>query len=125
MENDCVGFADYFNHFPAGNTIIFNFQLSIFNSLIRALNRNFPFDKRFLLFAQLFAIILSHLQDSYIGNTTASQAVKAGSTPVSCSKKRPPSGRSFLFGAGYKRSRKDGPGGLFVEEERRSDGGLS
>ena len=26
-------------------------------------------------------------QDSYIGNTTASQAVKAGSTPVSCSKK--------------------------------------
>ena len=25
-------------------------------------------------------------QDSYIGNTTASQAVKAGSTPVSCSK---------------------------------------
>ena len=26
------------------------------------------------------------MQDSYIGNTTASQAVKAGSTPVSCSK---------------------------------------
>ena len=46
------------------------------------------------------------MQDSYIGNTTASQAVKAGSTPVSCSKKRPPAGRSFLFGAGYERSRK-------------------
>ena len=28
-------------------------------------------------------------QDSYIGNTTASQAVKAGSTPVSCSMKKP------------------------------------
>ena len=27
-------------------------------------------------------------QDSYIGNTTASQAVKAGSTPVSCSNKK-------------------------------------
>ena len=30
--------------------------------------------------------INSSTQDSYIGNTTASQAVKAGSTPVSCSK---------------------------------------
>ena len=28
------------------------------------------------------------MQDSYIGNTTASQAVKAGSTPVSCSMKK-------------------------------------
>ena len=27
------------------------------------------------------------MQGSYIGNTTASQAVKAGSTPVPCSKK--------------------------------------
>ena len=40
-------------------------------------------------------------QDSYIGNTTASQAVKAGSTPVSCSKiKRPPAGWSFGFLSG-------------------------
>ena len=30
---------------------------------------------------------MTPMQDSYIGNTTASQAVKAGSTPVSCSKK--------------------------------------
>ena len=29
-------------------------------------------------------------QGSYIGNTTASQAVKAGSTPVPCSKTKPP-----------------------------------
>ena len=28
------------------------------------------------------------MQGSYIGNTTASQAVKAGSTPVPCSKMR-------------------------------------
>ena len=41
------------------------------------------------------------MQDSYIGNTTASQAVKAGSTPVSCSKtKRPPVGWSFGFLSG-------------------------
>ena len=29
------------------------------------------------------------MQGSYIGNTTASQAVKAGSTPVPCSRKEP------------------------------------
>ena len=28
------------------------------------------------------------MQGSYIGNTTASQAVKAGSTPVPCSRKK-------------------------------------
>ena len=39
------------------------------------------------------------MQDSYIGNTTASQAVKAGSTPVSCSKRKDhPLGWSFLLG---------------------------
>ena len=48
-----------------------------------------PFDKKGLNFPQAFAIIPSQPQDSYIGNTTASQAVKAGSTPVSCSKKLP------------------------------------
>ena len=37
-------------------------------------------------------------QDSYIGNTTASQAVKAGSTPVSCSNgKDHPVGWSFIL----------------------------
>ena len=30
------------------------------------------------------------MQGSYIGNTTASQAVKAGSTPVPCSRKEAP-----------------------------------
>ncbi len=39
------------------------------------------------------------MQGSYIGNTTASQAVKAGSTPVPCSKKKPPSG-GFSFWSG-------------------------
>ena len=38
-------------------------------------------------------------QDSYIGNTTASQAVKAGSTPVSCSMKKAPLTGCFFYGA--------------------------
>ena len=40
---------------------------------------------------------MTSMQDSYIGNTTASQAVKAGSTPVSCSKTKdhPLGGLSF------------------------------
>ena len=42
-------------------------------------------DKKWLIFTACFAIMLS-MQGSYIGNTTASQAVKAGSTPVPCSK---------------------------------------
>ena len=40
MENDCVAFGYYLNYFPEENTTIFNFQLSIFNSLGRAINRN-------------------------------------------------------------------------------------
>ena len=44
-------------------------------------------DKKGLNFPKPSAIIPSQTQDSYIGNTTASQAVKAGSTPVSCSKR--------------------------------------
>ena len=40
-----------------------------------------------------------HLQDSYIGSTSASQAEEAGSTPVSCSKRPPLAVFSFLFGA--------------------------
>ena len=31
---------------------------------------------------------MAAMQGSYIGNTTASQAVKAGSTPVPCSTKK-------------------------------------
>ena len=47
------------------------------------------------------------MQDSYIGNTTASQAVNAGSTPVSCSKIKPlPFGSGFvLYGGGGSRTR--------------------
>ena len=38
------------------------------------------------------------MQGSYIGNTTASQAVKAGSIPVPCSKEgHTPVGCVFLF----------------------------
>ena len=40
---------------------------------------------------------MTPMQDSYIGNTTASQAVKAGSTPVSCSKKKTPPCGVFSF----------------------------
>ena len=32
-ENDCIGFADQFRIIAAGDTITFNFTLSIFNSL--------------------------------------------------------------------------------------------
>ena len=46
-------------------------------------------------------------QDSYIGNTTASQAVKAGSTPVSCSKqKHHPAGGVFVW---HRRRRESNP----------------
>ena len=39
-----------------------------------------------------------HLQDSYIGSTSASQAEEAGSTPVSCSKKKcHPNGWHFFL----------------------------
>ena len=37
------------------------------------------------------------MQGSYIGNTTASQAVKAGSTPVPCSKRKAAFWRFFLL----------------------------
>ena len=49
MENDCVAFGHYLNYFPEENTTIFNFQLSIFNSLGRAISRNL------LFFARQFA----------------------------------------------------------------------
>ena len=50
-----------------------------------------------LHFPKPFAII-TPTQGSYIGNTTASQAVKAGSTPVPCSKKETPFvGRQKVF----------------------------
>ncbi len=46
-------------------------------------------DKKRLKFSKYFAImpLRDSMQGSYIGNTTASQAVKAGSIPVPCSKK--------------------------------------
>ena len=48
-----------------------------------------------------FGIMLPSPQDSYIGNTTASQAVKAGSTPVSCSKRKDhPTGGLFFWSRG-------------------------
>ena len=37
------------------------------------------------------------MQGSYIGNTTASQAVKAGSIPVPCSKKEDTLSMGILF----------------------------
>ena len=57
-----------------------------------------PLDKRCLHFPRPFAIIQPQTQDSYIGNTTASHAVKAGSTPVSCSKKEGTHWGAFFFG---------------------------
>ena len=51
-------------------------------------------DKNILHFQFLFAIIpIQLMQGSYIGNTTASQAVKAGSIPVPCSTKK----ESFVY----------------------------
>ena len=52
-----------------------------------------PFDKKWLLFLFLSAIIPPLTQGSYIGNTTASQAVKACSIPVPCSTKK----ESFVY----------------------------
>ena len=55
-------------------------------------------------------------QDSYIGNTTASQAVKAGSTPVSCSmKKSTPYGVlfSWMWGGRRRTILMEQSGGLF------------
>ena len=44
------------------------------------------------------AIQTSYMQDSYIGSTAASQAAEAGSTPVSCSKKKcHPTGWHFFL----------------------------
>ena len=63
--------------------------------------RKIVFDKKWLLFPASFAIIPPQsMQGSYIGNTTASQAVKAGSIPVPCSRKETPFVRRqkvFLF----------------------------
>ena len=50
-------------------------------------------DKKGLNFPIYFVIIPILMQGSYIGNTTASQAVKAGSTPVPCSNKE----TSFVY----------------------------
>ena len=65
------------------------------------LQQKIPIDKKGLNFPWPFGIIPTQMQDSYIGNTTASQAVKAGSTPVSCSKRKdtPPGCLFFLVKA--------------------------
>ena len=52
-------------------------------------------DKKGLNFP-IYSAIISKTQGSYIGNTTASQAVKAGSIPVPCSiRKDHPMGMVF------------------------------
>ena len=60
----------------------------------------FAVDKKGVEFSNALCYNTHTTQDSYIGNTTASQAVKAGSTPVSCSKRKstPPGCFSFLCG---------------------------
>jgi len=40
IDNDCVAYGDYFNHFPKKNTIIIHYTLSIINSFIGTINRN-------------------------------------------------------------------------------------
>ena len=53
------------------------------------------------------AIQTSYMQDSYIGSTAASQAAEAGSTPVSCSKKKcHPTGWHFFLEYGSRRDMK-------------------
>ena len=51
----------------------------------RSKPRNFTPDKIVLEFSKKVCYNTPTAQGSYIGNTTASQAVKAGSTPVPCS----------------------------------------
>ena len=75
-----------------------------------------PADKKVLNFPFLSAIIPAQPQDSYIGNTTASQAVKAGSTPVSCSKHK-----GTLRGAFYVWRRKGSR--TYLNAARRSAAG--
>ena len=43
MQNECVAFGDYLNHFPKENTIIIHYTFSIINSLIGTINWNLPF----------------------------------------------------------------------------------
>ncbi len=72
-------------------------------------------DKKRLKFPLDFAImpLCDSTQGSYIGNTTASQAVKAGSIPVPCSKKGSTLlGASFFAGSGIEPISMRQPGGL-------------
>ena len=60
------------------------------------------------------------MQGSYIGNTTASQAVKAGSIPVPCSKKKttPTGWFSFWNGEGIEPIAVERSGGQFLPPVR-------
>jgi len=40
IDNDCVAFGDYLNHFPEENTLIIHYTLSIINSFIGTINWN-------------------------------------------------------------------------------------
>ncbi len=51
-----------------------------------------------LHWAKKCGMIRLYLQDSYIGSTSASQAEEAGSTPVSCSKRKDTREGVFPFG---------------------------
>ena len=40
IDNDCVAYGHYLNHFPKENTIIIHYTLSIINSFIGTINWN-------------------------------------------------------------------------------------
>ena len=63
------------------------------------------------------------MQDSYIGNTTASQAVKAGSTPVSCSKTKGTPKGCLLFWADRESNNLNAGVRWTVARRRLDDGG--
>ena len=88
-----------------------------------------PPDKKGLNFPIWFAIIaLLPMQGSYIGNTTASQAVKAGSTPVPCSRKETPfvyrtNGVSFQLNPPFRMGEIISDAEIPYGDEIRLDGG--
>ena len=66
-------------------------------------------------------VIIRATQGSYIGNTTASQAVKAGSTPVPCSKKAstPLWGACLFLWEGSRTTQVQHPGGVLLPPVRK------
>ena len=81
----------------AMTALFFKHQFPLPAALARSEPRNITPDKIVLEFSKKVCYNTLTVQGSYIGNTTASQAVKAGSTPVPCSIQKPASFRMLVF----------------------------